>query len=423
MVRAVHLAYLAPPMAAPVRVVFVVPYALDTSLRFARAVAALSDARTAVVTQEAPERLPADFRARLAGVERVADALDAAQLEGAVQRLAGALGGPAQRLIGVLEQLQVPLAQVRERLKIRSMDPREAQNFRDKAQMKDTLRAAGVPCARHQLASTADAARAFARSSGYPLVVKPPAGAGSRGTFRVADDAELESYLASIPPSAAEPVLLEEFMTGREHSFDSVTLHGEHRLHSISVYTPTPLEVMRTPWIQWKVVLPRRIDGPEFADIRRVGPQALKALGMVTGITHMEWFRRPDGSVAVSEVAARPPGAQFTSLLSYAHDTDFYAVWGRLLVHETFEVPQRRYAAGAVYLRGQGKGRVVAVRGAKELQAELGDVLVELKLPQPGTAPTNTYEGDGFAIARHADTAVVEKALSRALQLLRIELG
>jgi hypothetical protein len=144
---------------------------------------------------------------------------------------------------------------------------------------------------------------------------------------------------------------------------------------------------------------------------------------MVTGITHMEWFRRPDGSVAVSEVAARPPGAQFTSLLSYAHDTDFYAVWGRLLVHETFEVPQRRYAAGAVYLRGQGKGRVVAVRGAKELQAELGDVLVELKLPQPGTAPTNTYEGDGFAIARHADTAVVEKALSRALQLLRIELG
>lgn len=385
--------------------------------------AGLGDTRTAVITQEAPERLPEDFRARLVGVERVEDALDPAQLRAATERLAKALGGPAQRLIGVLEQLQVPLAEVREALSIRGMDTREAHNFRDKARMKDTLRAAGVPCARHHLAATADAARAFARECGYPLVVKPPAGAGARGTFRVADDGELESYLASIPPSAAEPVLLEEFMTGREHSFDSVTLNGRHMLHSVSVYTPTPLEVMRTPWIQWKVVLPRQIDGPDFAAIHDVGPRALQALGMVTGITHMEWFRRPDGTLAISEVAARPPGAQFTSLLSYAHDTDFYAVWARLLVHETFDVPQRRYSAGAVYLRGQGRGRVVAVRGAKELADELGDVLVELKLPKPGAAPSNTYEGDGFAIARHPDTAVVEKALARALQLVRIELG
>jgi hypothetical protein len=73
-------AYLGRSMAEPVRVVFVVPYALDTSLRFARAVTALGDVRTAVITQESPERLPADFRAKLAGVESVKDALDAAQL-------------------------------------------------------------------------------------------------------------------------------------------------------------------------------------------------------------------------------------------------------------------------------------------------------------------------------------------------------
>ena len=327
------------------------------------------------------------------------------------------------QLIGVLDQLQVPLAEVRELLKIRGMDTREAHNFRDKARMKDTLRAAEVPCARHRLAPNAVEARAFAAECGYPLVVKPPAGAGARGTFRVASHEELESYLASIPPSAAEPVLLEEFMTGREFSFDSVSLHGKHLLHSISAYSPTPLEVMNTPWMQWKVVLPRSVDGPEFSDIHAMGRRALEALGMVTGITHMEWFRRPDGTLAISEVAARPPGAQFTSLLSYAHDTDFYAVWARLLVHETFDVPQRKFSAGAVYLRGQGKGRVVAVRGAQELAEELGDTLVELKLPRTGAAPTNTYEGDGFAIVRHPETEQVEQALARVLRSVRIELG
>ena len=41
----------------------------------------------------------------------------------------------------------------------------------------------------------------------------------------------------------------------------------------------------------------------------------------------MEWFRRPDGTVAVSEVAMRPPGAQITSMLCYAHDFDLDSAW------------------------------------------------------------------------------------------------
>ena len=60
---------------------------------------------------------------------------------------------------------------------------------------------------------------------------------------------------------------------------------------------------------------------------------------MFTGLSHMEWFRRGDGSIAISEVGARPPGAQFTTLLSFAHDLDFYRAWAELMVHETFTPP------------------------------------------------------------------------------------
>lgn len=402
---------------------FVVPYALDTSLRFARAAAGLEGVLLSLVTQESPEHLPADFVRRLAAVEVVEDALVPEQLERAVRRLGARVGRPTERLVGVLEQLQVPLAEVRERLGIRGMDAGEARNFRDKARMKETLRANDLPCARHALAVTAAAARAFAADCGFPLVVKPPAGAGARGTFRVQNEADLDSYLKSVPPSEAEPALFEEFVTGREHSFDTVSLHGRHLLHSISVYTPTPLEVMRVPWVQWCVVLPSRIDGPEYEDIRAVGARALDVLGMVTGITHMEWFRRPDGSLAISEVAARPPGAQFTSLLSHAHDVDLYAAWARLVIKEEFEVPERVNAVGAVYLRGQGRGRVVNVRGREELERGLHPAIVEVKLPRTGQAASNTYEGDGFVIARHPETAVVEEALGKVLENVRIELG
>ena len=46
------------------------------------------------------------------------------------------------------------------------MDPVTANNFRDKAQMKTVLRAAGVPCARHKLAVSAADALEFAERVG-----------------------------------------------------------------------------------------------------------------------------------------------------------------------------------------------------------------------------------------------------------------
>lgn len=405
-----------------VNVVFVVPFALETTLRFVRAVANLPDVRLAVISQEPAKRLPEELLAKLVAHEQVADPLDAGLLVEAVRKLSKSMEGRVDRLLGILEQLQEPMAEVRELLGIRGMALQTAHNFRDKARMKDLFREHGLPCARHQLATTREEALAFAREC-LPLVAKPPAGAGARNTMRVDSIAELEGYLRTVPPRPNEPLLLEEFVQGREYSFDSVSLGGKHLFHSISSYHPTPLEVMRSPWVQWCVLLPRDIDDESYDDIREAGRRALRVLGMVTGLTHMEWFRRPDGSIAISEVAARPPGAQFTTLLSYAHDRDFYAAWAELVVHERFQAPQRQYAAGAVFLRGQGGDRVEAVHGIEAAQAELGDLIVQAKIPKPGQPAATTYEGEGYVILRHPRTEVVEQGLDRVLQLLRVELS
>jgi hypothetical protein len=138
----------------------------------------------------------------------------------------------------------------------------------------------------------------------------------------------------------------------------------------------------------------------------------------------MEWFRRPDGSLAISEVAARPPGAQFTSLLSFAHDHDFYRAWAELMVFETFRAPERAWSVGALFLRGQGTGATVqGVRGIEAAQRELGELVVQAKLPRPGQTPSGTYEGEGFVIVRHRETRAVDEALQRLIELLRVELG
>lgn len=400
---------------------FVAPYLMEATARFVADAADLPGVRLGLITCDPLESIQPSLRDRLSGHWRVDNALDPRQVAEAVTGL-GHQMGRVERLVGALEQLQVPLAQVREAMGIEGMDEQTAHNVRDKSRMKDVLREAGVPCAAHALVTGAAEATAFARAVGFPLVAKPPAGAGSQATYRLDDAESLAGWLHSVPPSAGQPALLEEFLVGEEHTFDSVTIGGHTVWSSIADYQPPPLEVLRNPWIQWTVVLPRDISGPEYAGIHQIGPAALQALGVRDALTHMEWFRRPDGSVAVSEVAARPPGAQLTSMHGYSHDFDLFKAWAELVVLDRFEPPQRRYASGTAYLRGLGKGRVRAVHGVDELQQHLGHLVVESRLPQPGQPAASDYLGEGYVMVRDADTEVVREALRRIIGGVRVEL-
>ena len=404
-------------------VVFVAPYALDATTRFLGAVTEVPGTRVGLVSSDPVERFPSAVRLAVAGHWRTDDCLDADQLTAAVAALGGHLGS-VDRLTAILENLQVPLGEVRDRLGIAGLSAATAENFRDKARMKAVFEQAGVPCATSGRAESAEQAADFARRVGFPFVAKPLAGAGARNTFRIEDSEQLQRWLTAAPPSPPAPMLLEEFVRGEEHSFDSVVVDDRLVWHSISRYLPSPLDVLEHPWIQWCVLLPREIDGEEYADLVETAHRAVTALGLRTGLSHMEWFRRADGSLAISEVGARPPGAQFMTLMSFAHDVDMYAAWARLTVTDEFEPPPRRYAVGAAYLRAQGQGRsIVAAHGLDQISEATTASVVEVRLPRAGASPSGGYEGDGHVIVRDKSTAAVEAALEELITTIRLECG
>jgi biotin carboxylase len=399
-------------------VVFVAPFPLETTMRFARAVGQLAGVRLLGIAQEAAG---GDDRARFADVVTVADGLDARQLVEAAHLLAKRHGG-LHRMVGILEPLQVPLAEARQALGIPGTNPVTADLFRDKARMKDELRRHGLPCARHAVIRAWADAEAFVKQVGFPVVVKPPAGMGSKSTWRIENVEELGAALRALHASPERPALAEEFLRGREFSFETITIDGQVHFQSATRYYPTPLEVMETPWIQWVVVLPRVIDGPDYADARALGVKAVTALGLETGMTHMEWFRRDDGSLAIGEIAARPPGANIVRMNSFAHDTDMYRAWARAVVDGAFDGPyERSYAVGCAFLRGGGRGRVRAVHGVDAANARVGRLVVESKLPAPGAHKSDSYEGDGYVIVRDPDTEVVKQAMNTIIETISVE--
>ncbi len=398
-------------------VVFVAPFAFEATLRFARAVASLPDVKLCGLMQEPP----AGDGARLFDdIVRIEDGLSARDLIQGVEVLKRR-HGQIHRVVGVLEPLQVQLAQVRKHHGIPGTNVEVATVFRDKALMKERLRAAGLPTARHRLITNAKDAVGFEREVGFPMVVKPPAGMGAKATFRVRSHDELLAAVQGLGASPNNPILAEEFLQGQEGSCDTLTLNRTPRLVSVSWYKPSCLTVLENPWIQWCCVLPRENEGRGFDDVKALAIKAVEVLGLETGFTHMEWFRRPDGSLAIGEIAQRPPGAHITRMIGLAYDINPYQMWARAVVDGAFDGPyQRKYSAGCAYIRGMGRGRVAAVHGATETHEAIGHLVVEAKLPVVGAPKNDSYEGDGYALVQDPKTAVVEKALQTIISNVQV---
>jgi phosphoribosylaminoimidazole carboxylase (NCAIR synthetase) len=404
-------------------VVFIAPRFLENTNRYVAAFAALDGITLSLVSSDPAEAIPAAVRDRVTGHYRVDDCLDAAQLTVAVRALAGEFGR-VDRFCGVLEELQLPMAEVRDALGIEGLSAATARNFRDKDRMKAVLRSGGVPVARSLLAHSRDEIAAFVARVGFPVIVKPQAGLGSRGTTRV-DSAE---DLAALPASAT--VQVEEFVRAREHTCETVTVRGVPVWRSGTRYFPSPLEVLETPWIQYSVLLPREIDEPwtSFHPINAAalaalfGDQAKTAAG--TALTHMEWFLREDGTSLVNEVGARPPGVHIMPLMGIAHGTDLFADWARLMALDEFTPKPRVMAAGSAFFRGQGAGaRVVSVTGVERAIALCGDALVEMRTPKVGQPRATGYEGEGWAIVKHATTEGLKDSLRALIENIQVRYG
>ncbi|HEY8375560.1 MAG TPA: ATP-grasp domain-containing protein [Nannocystis sp.] len=407
----------------PVHVIYVAPFYSGNVLGCLDALASLPDVRLGIISHEPEATLPERFRGRVVGHYQVRDCLDAEQLVAAGKAFQAGWGR-VDRLIGFLEQMQIPLAIARDKLGIPGMGEAVARNFREKNRMKAKLREAGLPVARQALVGSAEDARRFVREVGYPIVLKPPAGLGSRATIRVADDEQLAAALVDLFVTPSNPAQAEEFIRGEEHTFETVTIAGKPVWHSSSYYLPGPLQVLENPWIQYCVLLPREHLQPHAEKFRELNVRALQALGVGTALTHMEWFLRADGSMVISEVAARPPGVHLMPMMGMCHGVDMWRKWAELMVFDRFEIGPRLFSCGAAFFRGQGRGQVVrAVEGLAEAQAKVGRYVVERKLPKIGQPRASGYEGEGYAIVKAETTEEVVAALRGLVTSVRVILG
>ncbi len=410
-------------------IALVAPHFLENTNRYVKAFVELEGVKLSVISEDAATSLPPALRARVAGHYQVKSVGDSGELAKALKGLQKGVG-PVDRLTGALEQLQLPMAEARAMADVPGMRPDIARRFRDKDVMKEVLRSKGVPVAASELVSSLAELKAFIDRVGLPIIVKPQAGVGSRGTHRIESKEDLAALLKQgLTPTAGNPLQAEQFIRAREFTCETVTVHGKTVWRSGTRYFPTPLEVLENPWVQYCVMLPREVEAPwtDFAGINEAALQALfgddpRVVG--TAITHMEWFLREDNAMFVNEVGARPPGVHIMPLMSITNEVDMISKWAELIAFDRFTPLTRKWAGGAACFRGQGTGpRIVEVKGLEKAMEIVGKSLVDLRAPKVGQARASGYEGEGWALVKHADTEGVKQALLALIENVQVRYG
>ncbi len=405
-------------------VVHVEPAFPNNQREFLRGLLA-TGAQVSAISERPVEALPEELRRGLTGFQQVRSVVDEGALASAVKRLAARR--PVERLEATVEAHVMAAAHVRESLKIPGTTAKTAWLCRDKPAMKDAVRQAGIACAASARVTTRADARAFAKTTGYPLILKPIDGAGAAGATRCDDDHGLEAALTALQvfdtAGSSKAVAIEEFLTGHEGFYDTITIHGQVAVDFATHYYPNVLEAMRTRWISPQIVTTNRIEEKGYQELRAMGQKVIAALGIWNSPSHMEWFFGDKG-LKFSEIGCRPPGVGVWDVYCAANEFDIYRAWGEAIVHGAIQQrPSRKYAAGMIALRPDRDGTIRGYDGWEQIQREFGQWVLDHHLPSPGTRTQGVeagYMANAWVRMRHPDYDELRRMLDRVGETVKV---
>lgn len=374
---------------------------------------ALSGAEVIGIGDQPQGLLPDMARESLSAYIQVGSFADEAAIVEQVHNLATKVR--IDRVESLWEATMLLAAKLRQMLYLPGMTIEQTLPFRDKEIMKQVLDSAGIRTPRHRRCRNVEEVAEAAEEIGFPIIVKPIAGAGSADTYRADSFEDLSSIVPDL--RHVPQVSVEEFIEAEEFTFDAISSGGEVLYYNICWYRPRPLDARRHEWISPQTIALKDPDVDHLAEGKRMGFAVLEAMEFHEGFSHMEWYLKPDGEAVFGEIGGRPPGGRTVDIMNFSVDADLFRAWAEAVVHGRILQPiERKYNAASVFKRASGSGRIQRIEGLSRVMAEFGEHVVALDLLPIGAPRGNwlqTLVGDGMIIVRHPDLGATMEMADR----------
>ena len=230
-----------------------------------------------------------------------------------VERIASR-GGPVDAVVAADAPMLPLAAAVAARLGLPHNPVDAVLAASDKARQRQLWAASGVSQPRFEIVPARapdDAIRQATVATGFPCVVKAVSLSASQGVLRAGDAAQavtaaarIRRVLAAAGRPSAEPLLVEEYISGPELSIDGLLANGD--LTPAAIFDK-PAMTDGPTFEETLLVTPSRLPGHVLAAAVATAGHAARALGLRTGPVHAE-LRVTATGPAMLELAARSIG-------------------------------------------------------------------------------------------------------------------
>lgn len=320
--------------------------------------------------------------------------------------------GPVDGVVAFSEPHVVAAALIAEELGLPGPGVRAAVVSRNKLMQRELFRRAGLAQPEFFHARDVAAAVGFAADR-FPVVLKPLSGMGSRSVQVITDEAGLRDWAASQDGS----FLVEAFLDGPEVSVEAVVVDGAVVFSNVTAKTVTELPFR----VELAHHVPAAIAPGEQEAIRTVLTAVIGAMGMSTGIVHLELIVGPDGPYIV-EIATRTPGDYLMDVIEAATGIDLYDKVIAAACGLPLNIGAVRPDTASVWFPTPDAGKVTSIDGVEQIERLPGVVKIEIDVA-PGSEIhplRSSMDRIGMVVYRAPDRPGLDALLSQISRELRV---
>ncbi|MYW67539.1 ATP-grasp domain-containing protein [Streptomyces sp. SID8379] len=325
---------------------------------------------------------------------------------------------PLTAILADFDYLLPLVGRLNERFGLRGHTEASGLACSHKRHQRAALDRAGVPQPRWAHCRSRAAAHEFARTTGWPVVVKPADRSASCAVAVVHDLPALDAAVdAALAESWDGEALVEEYLDGPEVSVEAVVADG-----AVTTVAVTGKGIGgRTGTLKLDAETPARLGAGERAAVERAAADAVLACGLLDGPAHTE-VRLTAHGPRIVEVNGRIGGVFISHMVRAVTGVDLYRAWYDVLHGTEPELAPRADGFAVRRCVSDTEGLVESVE-MTALPAELAAAhLLTRCFVRPGDrlAPIENGNEMRAAVVAHADTreAAVEAADALAAHLV-----
>jgi biotin carboxylase len=287
---------------------------------------------------------------------------------------------------------------------------------RNKALQRGCFAAAGIRQPEYVIAPDLADAADWARDH-FPVIIKPLSSSGSMGVEAVSGQADFTQVAAR---RAGQTLLVERVIDGPEYSWEALVRDGKIWTSNLTAKeTSGPPNFIETGhWMGGPV------DDGTVAAADELGASVIAALGMGTGIVHLE-FRQAQAGATLMEVAVRTPGDRLMELLTVTYGIDWFEMVIRLAMGMPLpEAPAGPLGCAMAYIPLTEPGVLTAVEGLAAVRANPAVIRADILAEAGDTVPVARSSADRRIVVLlfAADQEGLDDSLSFVRQTLRLRI-